>query len=111
MDTLLAESFIKQMSKQKQKRPENQKIMMDMRSDGIDFFAEMDNSQTLSYFSRGTRYKRTVDGKCHMTTSDGMDMPIGEIDFQTTLHNCLLSTGVSSDTGVGVLVKKHIRAS
>lgn len=98
------------MLKQKKKRPENAVITMDMRSDGIDFFAEQSDDETLCYYVRGSKYVKNPDGTFNMLTSDNIDIPINEVDFHTALQAALSSTGVSSDTGVSVLVKKHIRA-
>ncbi|GEM_PF-5811049 len=112
MQDNLAEHFIRQMQKQFDKRtPEGiEKLTMDMRDEGLDFYATLEKEAPLSYFCRGTRYIRHADGTFTMQAANGTSLPIDENEYLSRLNYALSCIGASSETGISVLVKKHIRA-
>jgi hypothetical protein len=111
MQESLADHFIKQMQRQLDKRGEEgiDSIMMDMRDDGLDFYALLSNQVPLKYFCRGTRYVKSPEGKFTMEAADGTALPIDENEYRSRLDYALSCIGASSETGVSVLVKKHIK--
>lgn len=111
MQETLSDFFIAQMQKQMQKRRDDgvQGIMMDMRDDGLDFYATMTVEEPLSYFCRGTRYICSNEGEYSMAAADGTVLPIDEREYRTRLDYALSCIGASSQTGVSVLVKKHTK--
>ena len=112
MQQSLADYFIRQMQKQLEKREEEGvvAIMMDMRNDGLDFYAELDRETPLKYFCRGTRYVKSPEGKFTMEAADGTALPIDENEYRSRLDYALSCIGASSESGVSVLLKKHIKA-
>lgn len=109
MQESLADHFIKQMQRQLEKK-EADSIMMDMRGEGLDFYAELKREVPLKYFCRGTRYVKSPDGTFTMEAADGTALPIDENEYRSRLDYALSCIGASSETGVSVLVKKHIKA-
>lgn len=113
MQQSLSEYFIKQMQKQFDKRQGDgiDRMMMDMRDDGLDFYATLGSETPLSYYCRGTRYVKHPDGSFTMEAGDGTTLPIDENEYRSRLDYALSCIGASSETGVSVLVKKHIKTA
>jgi len=113
MQQSLADYFIKMMQKQLEKRTEEgvDAIMMDMRNDGLDFYAELSRERPLKYYCRGIRYVKSPEGSFTMEASDGTSLPIDENEYRSRLDYALSCIGASSESGVSVLVKKHIKAA
>ncbi|HHD72446.1 MAG TPA: hypothetical protein ENL02_00780 [Epsilonproteobacteria bacterium] len=111
MQQSLADYFTKQMQRQLEKRSEKKvsSIMMDMRDDGLDFYAELSQEVPLSYYCRGTRYVKSPEGNFTMEAADGTALAIDENEFRSRLDYALSCIGASSEAGVSVLVKKHIK--
>jgi hypothetical protein len=111
MQQSLADYFIKQMQRQLDRRAEKNvsSIMMDMRDDGLDFYAELGREQPLKYYCRGIRYVKSPEGTYTMEAADGTALPIDENEYRSRLDYALSCIGASSETGVSVLVKKHIK--
>lgn len=111
MQQSLADYFIKQMQRQLDKRAEKEikSIMMDMRDDGLDFYAELSQETPLKYYCRGTRYVKSPEGNYTMEAADGTALAIDENEYRSRLDYALSCIGASSETGVSVLVKKHIK--
>jgi hypothetical protein len=113
MQQSLADYFIRQMQRQLEKRNEEEgtnAITMDMRDDGLDFYAELSRETPLKYFCRGTRYVKSSEGTFSMEAGDGTALPIDEQEYRSRLDYALSCIGASSESGVSVLVKKHIKA-
>ncbi len=112
MQENLSGYFIQQMQKQFNKRKADgiEQMTMDMRDDGLDFYATLGNEMPLSYYCRGTRYVKHPDGTYTMEAGDGTSLPIDENEYCSRLNYALSCIGASSETGVSVLVKKHIKA-
>lgn len=111
MQESLADYFIKQMQRQLDKREASgvERVMMDMRGDGLDFYAELSKQTPLKYFCRGTRYVKSPEGQFTMEAADGTALRIDENEYRSRLDYALSCIGASSETGVSVLVKKHIK--
>lgn len=111
MQQSLADYFIKQMQRQLDKRAEKNtnSIMMDMRDDGLDFYAELSQEVPLKYYCRGTRYVKLAEGSYTMEAADGTVLAIDENEYRSRLDYALSCIGASSESGVSVLVKKHIK--
>ena len=111
MQQSLADYFIRQMQRQLEKRKEEgvSAITMDMRDDGLDFYAELSQETPLKYFCRGTRYVKSPEGDFTMEAGDGTALPIDENEYRSRLEYALSCIGASSESGVSVLVKRHIR--
>lgn len=111
MQASLAGYFILQMQRQLKKREEEgvHSVMMDLRDDGLDFYATISNGSPMKYYCRGTRYVKAEDGTFTMETGDGTALPIDENEYLNRLDYALSCIGASSETGVSVLVKKHIK--
>ena len=111
MQENLADFFIQQMQKQFDRRRNSgiETITMDMRDEGLDFYATLGKETPLSYFCRGTRYVKHADGTFAMVAGDGTSLPIDEDEYRNRLNYALSCIGASSETGVSVLVKKHLR--
>ena len=111
MQQSLADYFIRQMQRQLEKRKEEgvSAITMDMRDDGLDFYAELSQETPLKYFCRGTRYVKSPEGSFTMEAGDGTALPIDENEYRSRLEYALSCIGASSESGVSVLVKRHIR--
>ena len=112
MQQSLADYFIRQMHRQLDKRKEEEgveAITMDMRDDGLDFYAELSQDVPLRYFCRGTRYVKSPEGGFTMEAGDGTALAIDENEYRSRLEYALSCIGASSESGVSVLVKKHIR--
>lgn len=110
MQESLADHFIKQMQRQLEKKG-TESILMDMRGEGLDFYAELHQDRPLKYVCRGTGYVKSPEGKFTMEAADGTALPIDENEYRSRLDYALSCIGASSETGVSVLVKKHIKAS
>jgi len=112
MQENLSGYFIEQMQKQfdRHKKEGAEKLMMDMRDDGLDFYATLGSDTPLSYYCRGTRYVKHDDGTYTMEAANGTSLPIDENEYCNRLNYALSCIGASSETGVSVLVKKHIKA-
>lgn len=111
MEASLADSFINQMQKQFEKREGINELNMDMRGDGLDFFAILSKEMPLSFCCRGTRYRHFPDDTYVMEAGDGTQLPIDEQEFRSRLEYALSCIGASSEAGVSVLVKKHIKTN
>ncbi len=111
MDADLSEYFIAQMQKHFDKRQKDgiKKLTMDMRDEGLDFYAELGQEDPLSYYCRGTRYIKKSDGTYFMEVANGTALPIDENEYKSRLNYALSCIGASSETGVSVLVKKHLK--
>ena len=112
MQQSLADYFIRQMQRQLEKRNEEEgvsAITMDMRDDGLDFYAELSQEAPLKYFCRGTRYVKSPEGSFSMEAGDGTALAIDENEYRSRLEYALSCIGASSESGVSVLVKKHIK--
>jgi len=109
MQDSLTDYFIAQMQKQLDRRAGIETITMDMRDDGLDFCASLTRDEPLSYYCRGTRYEQTPEGTYTMEAADGTVLPIDEDEYRSRLDYALSCIGASSETGVSVLVKKHIK--
>ena len=113
MQQSLADYFIRQMHRQLEKRNTEEgvkAILMDMRDDGLDFYAELSEEAPLKYFCRGTRYVKSPEGRFTMEAGDGTALPIDENEYRSRLDYALSCIGASSEAGVSVLVKKHIKS-
>jgi len=113
MQQSLADYFISQMNRQLDKRREEgiSAITMDMRNEGLDFYAELSHESPLKYFCRGTRYVKSPEGTFTMEAADGTALAIDENEYRSRLDYALSCIGASSESGVSVLVKKHIKDS
>jgi hypothetical protein len=111
MQQSLADYFISQMNRQLEKRSADgiNTIRMDMRNDGLDFYAELSQEIPLKYYCRGTRYVKSPEGSFTMEAADGTALPIDENEYRSRLDYALSCIGASSESGVSVLVKKHIK--
>jgi len=111
MQESLADYFQTQMERQLAKRSSEgtEAIMMDMRDDGIDFYAVLKQDNPLCFFCRGIRYFKSPEGVYTMQAADGTGLPIDENEYRSRLDYALSCIGASSETGIGVLVKKHIK--
>jgi len=111
MQESLADYFITQMQRQLDKRDGDkvESVMMDMRDDGLDFYAVLRRDTPLKYFCRGTRYVKSPEGIFTMEAADGTALRIDENEYRSRLDYALSCIGASSETGVSVLVKKHIK--
>lgn len=111
MQESLAEYFIVQMQRQLNKREEEgiHAVMVDLRDEGLDFYASISSDLPMKYYCRGTRYVKIEDGSFRMETGDGTALPIDENEYLSRLDYALSCIGASSETGVSVLVKKHIK--
>lgn len=110
MQISLAESFIETMQKQFDKREGAEELTMDMRGEGLDFFATLSKTEPLSYYCRGTRYRCHPDGSYVMQTGNGAVLTIDEQEYLNRLDYALSCIGASSEAGISVLVKKHIKS-
>lgn len=112
MQQSLADYFIVLMQRQleKSKKEGVEVIRMDMRDEGLDFYAELSEASPLKYSCRGTNYAKTPEGTYSMKAADGTALPIDESEYRNRLDYALSCIGASSESGVSVLVKKHIKA-
>lgn len=106
MQQTLTDYFIYAMKKQLEKSdvPE---LVMDMRGEGLDFYARLGQKEPLSYFCRGTCYRQNDAGNFIMKTADGTENTIDEAEYKNRLNYALSCIGASSEAGISVLVKKH----
>jgi hypothetical protein len=112
MQENLAGFFIQQMQKQFDRRRDDgiETMTMDRRDEGLDCYATLGKETPLSYYCRGTRYVEHPDGTFAMIAGDGTSLPIDENEYLSRLNYALSCIGASSETGVSVLVKKHLQA-
>lgn len=110
MQQTLTDYFIYAMKKQLEKR-ETPELVMDMRGEGLDFYARLSREEPLSFFCRGTCYRKDADGSFVMKTADGTENPINEAEYKNRLDYALSCIGASSEAGISVLVKKHSKDS
>ncbi|MEJ2499651.1 MAG: hypothetical protein P8Y65_00700 [Campylobacterales bacterium] len=111
MQQSLADYFIVLMQRQLEKRKAEgvDAIRMDMRDDGLDFYAELSEAAPLKYSCRGTNYVKLPEGEFLMKAADGTALPIDESEYRNRLNYALSCIGASSESGVSVLIKKHIK--
>jgi hypothetical protein len=111
MQQSLADYFIILMQRQLEQRKGEgvDAIRMDMREDGLDFYAELSEEAPLKYSCRGTNYVKSSEGAFLMKAADGTALPIDENEYRNRLNYALSCIGASSESGVSVLVKNHIK--
>jgi len=84
-------------------------VIMDMRDEGLDFYAQLGHGMPLQFFCRGLCYKETPEGAFVLESADGTVMSIDEKEYRNRLEYALACIGDGSENGISELVTKHTK--
>jgi len=111
MQESMGKHFIEAMARQLAARSGEgvEAVMMDLRDEGIDFYAVLGCGTPLKYFCRGIRYAETPEGTFTMEAANGTVLEINEREYRDRLDYALSCIEGGTENAILDLVVKHAK--